>query len=66
MRAPSDSADLVAQRHPRPDATTALADRDAGSGQPRNEVANQFDRMDVDRGRRQAVADDDGKLIGEG
>src|SRR4051812_46974901 len=36
----------------------------AGVSKPPNEVANQFERMTVHRGRRQAVTDDDNKLAG--
>jgi hypothetical protein len=41
-----------------------MADRNAGRGQPWREMANQFDRVNIDGGGRQAVADDDRKLIG--
>jgi len=41
-------------------------DFDAVGGQSRNEAPDQFDRMSVDRGWRQAIADDDRKLAWAG
>ena len=56
---PNNGADLIAQRDPRARRDHGTIDFDAVGGQSRNEAADQFDRVSVDRGWRQAIADDD-------
>ena len=54
-----DRADLVAQRNPRAGCDHRAADLDCLGGEARNQTADQFDRVGIDRGRRQPVADHD-------
>ena len=57
MRAPRSAPISSPSATRAPDATTRRADLDSGGGEPRNQMANQLDRVNIDRRRRQAIAD---------
>src|SRR3981081_4688868 len=59
---PKNGADLIAQCDPRARCDHGIADFDSLDSQSWNEVPDEFDRVSIDRRRRQAIADDDGKL----
>src|SRR3982074_735347 len=49
-------------RPPAPGPNHGLSDLDPIDGQSRNEASDEFDRVSIDRRRRQAIADGDRKL----